>query len=188
MDISFLQSFFLDKVYLEILGMTLTLFLAMFVLWFAYMQLSKRDLFTIKKLEGKHPGGWAKFVYGLKYLFVFPFLTFFWFLLFIFCLRLLSNADAGAIMFLGIVLVSAIRIAAYANEHMAEDLAKMMPLALLATVIMDPSFSSLHLDLGQFRILTTEFVRFAKYLVFIIVLEFILRIGHGLFSRARKES
>jgi len=188
MDFGTVRSFFFDPLYLRILVVTLILFVAMFVMYFAYMQLSKRDLFHMKKPEGKNASRSDYVLYGLKYAFLFPFLTYFWFLLFVLCMHALTAAEPRTIMFLCIVLVSAIRIAAYVHEHMAEDLAKMVPLALLAAILIDPSLSAVKLDPSGLLILRDQFRGFAKYLLFIIVLEFLLRAGHGLYRKLHPSS
>lgn len=176
--------FFLDPIYLNIIMVTLLVFLGMWLLWKTYMHLSKRNLFEIHRPKEGSANFYNKAAYWMKYIFVFPLLTFFWFILFVLCLRILTyKTEVQDIMFLGIVLISSIRIAAYFNEKMAEDLAKMLPLALLAAILLNPSFISINIELSDFYIFKDEFVHFAKYLLFIVFLELVLKLAKYLHQK-----
>jgi hypothetical protein len=180
--------FFIDPQYLRILYVTVIVFAGMSILWFSYKQLSKRDLFTLTKKKYHEISFWSRFAYWLKYILLFPLWTFFWFVLFVLCLKVLSyKADVNEIMFLGIVLVSSIRISAYFSQNMAEDLAKMLPLTLLAAFLLNPSFITINIKFEDIYTFKDSFLAFAKYLLFIIVLEFLLRIGNKIYNRFRKE-
>jgi hypothetical protein len=176
--------FVLDPIYLRIVIVTLLVFIGMWLLWKTYMHLSKKNLFELHRPKDKDATFWNKAAYWLKYLLVLPLLIFFWFVIFVVCLRVLTlKTDPADIMFLGIVLISSIRIAAYFNERMAEDLAKMLPLTLLAAIILSPSFISTNIRIEDLYVFKTEFMRFAKYLLFIIVLEFVLKVVNRLIKK-----
>jgi hypothetical protein len=183
-----LADFFFDPQYLEIIKVTAIVFVGMAILWYSYKELSKRDIFTLTKKKYHEISFWSRFAYWLKYLFLFPLWTFFWFVLFVLCLKVLSyKTDLNQIMFLGIVLVSSIRISAYFSESMAEDLAKMLPLTLLAAVVLNPSFITINIKLEDIYIFKDGFMSFAKYLLFIVVLEFLLRMGKKTYDHFRKD-
>jgi hypothetical protein len=184
-----LADFFLDWQYLNIMKVTAIVFAGMAILWFSYKHLSKRDLFTISKKKNHEISFWSRFSYWLKYIFIFPLWIFFWFAMFVLCLKILSyKSDFNGIMFLGIVIVSSIRVSAYFSEQMAEDLAKMLPLTLLAALILNPSFITINIKAEDFYIFRDGFMSFAKYLLFIIVLEFMLRMGKKAHDHYRKEA
>ena len=188
-----LKDFFMDPIYFRIIYLTLALFLVGGIIWYMYIKLSRRDIFHIRdpRDNKKEITRWDKFVYFLKYVFIFPLFTFLWFVLFVACLRLLSDKkDIQDIMILGIVLISAIRIASYVHQKMAEDMAKLLPLTLLGGIILNPSFITLNAQLSDLYILQSQLLSFAKYFLFIIVLELILKIGHSIQKsiRNKKES
>src|SRR3989339_1424985 len=121
MNLSTISGFFIDEVYIKLLLVTISIFAVGFFTWFMYTRLSKRDLFKIES-PGKKISWSDKAIYILKYIFFFPLFTFGWYLVFVACLRLLTQTfSMEEIMFLGIVLISAIRISAYVSERMAED-------------------------------------------------------------------
>ncbi len=178
----FAKDFILDRQFLNLLISTFVLFLASLLAWYIYYkQLARRDLFDIPKLNLK-----LKFisivdriVYFLKYLFIFPLYSFIWFLVFSFLLFVLSKSrPIEDILFLGIIVVAATRIGAYVSEKLAEDMAKLLPLTLIAIFLMDPKAVTLETIKSSVPVLLEQIPRVAKYLLFIIAVEWVLRIGH----------
>jgi hypothetical protein len=195
MDISaffvWLAAFF-DNQFLTIALATFILFLIMLVTWWVYRKLSRRNLFNLFKRtkEKEHPTAMDHVVYGLKLFFIFPVLIFIGFLIFSFALFVLMKPSAeqqAQVLFIAIVLVSTIRVGAYVHENLAEDLAKLIPLSLLAAVLMQPDFSNIGVSLAQ----VTEFFLlmpgFLKYLIFTVTLEILLRGGTWLFFNLNRE-
>ncbi len=180
-----ISSFFLDPLYGRILYLTLMLFLAGWVIWYMYISLSKRDLFRLSSQKGKdQPNFLDKAIYAFKYGVCFPVFTFRRYVLFVACLPMLSGKqNLEEIMLLGVVIVSAVRIAAYVSQKMAEDVAKLLPLTLLAGIILTPSFITLDTNLQQLNIFIDTLPAFGKYLLFIIVLEFVLKVGRAVYVR-----
>jgi len=173
----------MDPIYLRIIYLTLALFFAGWIIWYMYIKLSQRNIFHIRdpRDNKKEITKWDRFVYFLKYVFIFPLFTFLWFVLFVACLRLLSNQqDIQTTMILGIVLISAIRIAAYVHQKFAEDMAKLLPLTLLGGIILTPSFITLNANLSDLSIFQSQIISFAKYFLFIIILELVLKVGHSI--------
>lgn len=178
-----IRVFLSDPLYFRIGYLTVIFFLAAWLVWYIYIQLSQRDLFKLHKPQERKPTFLDKFVYFLKYVFLFPAFTFIWFVVLVGCLIILSaKTDIREIMLLGVVLVSAIRIAAYVNQKMAEDLAKLLPLTLLAGIILNPSFITLDAKISDLLVLETELPAFAKYFLFIIFLELVLRLAKHFFE------
>ncbi|MGC9309602.1 MAG: hypothetical protein ACP5D2_02805 [Candidatus Nanoarchaeia archaeon] len=156
---------------------------AIFVFYF-YKYLSKKNLveLNLSQYNRYQHAGAAKFTafifYILEYIIILPVLTLFWFGTFSLFLLLLSKAEAVlTILTLSAALVSSVRISAYVNEQLAEDLAKMVPLALLAFFILEPDFFQLSLFLDRFSQIPTLLSQIPYYLFFIIALEFVMRIG-----------
>ncbi len=89
------------------------------------------------------------------------------------------------ILFLGIIVVAATRIGAYVSEKLAEDMAKLLPLTLIAIFLMDPKAITFQTITSSFSVLLGQVPRVAKYLLFIIAVEWILRLVNRLFSSAK---
>ena len=183
------KDFILDKQFLNLFISTVVLFFASLLAWYVYYkQLARRDLFEIQKLnlKSKFVNILDRIVYFLKYLFIFPIYSFIWFLIFSFLLFLLSKSrPMEDILFLGIIVVSATRIGAYVSEKLAEDMAKLLPLTLIAIFLIDPKAVTLQTVTSSFPSLLQQIPRAAKYLLFIIVLEWLLRIGYWVIASIR---
>lgn len=180
--IMLVKDFILDKQFLNLFMSTIVLFFVSLLAWYIYYkQLARRDLFEIPKLnlKSKFINVLDKIIYFLKYLFIFPIYSFIWFLVFSFLLFLLSKSrPIEDILFLGIILVTATRMGAYISEKLAEDMAKLLPLTLVAIFLIDPKAVTLQTVTSSFPLLLQQIPRAAKYLLFIIVLEWLLRIGY----------
>jgi hypothetical protein len=176
-----------DQQFVNLLLATGLLFLVMFVTWWVYKKLSTRNIFHLFR-SPRHPapGFWDYAVYAMKYFLLFPALTFCGFLIFALSLFLLmrpATLEAQSnVLFIAIVIVNTIRVSAYVHEALAEDLAKLVPLSLLAVLLATPNKLA-----GMTGDRFVEFVRLIpgvlKYLFFIVVLEMLLRGGAWLFSR-----
>ena len=134
------KDFILDKQFLNLFISTIVLFFASLLAWYVYYkQLARKDLFEIPKLnmKSKFANILDRIIYFLKYLFVFPIYSFVWFLIFSFLLFVLSKSrPIEDILFLGIIVVAATRMGAYVSEKLAEDMAKLLPLTLIAIFLM----------------------------------------------------
>jgi len=185
------KDFVLDKQFLNLFISTVVLFLASLLAWYVYYkQLARKDLFGIPKLnmKSKFANVFDRIVYFLKYLFVFPIYSFIWFLIFSFLLFVLSKSrPIEDILFLGIIVVAATRMGAYVSEKLAEDMAKLLPLTLIAIFLMDPKTVTLQTITSSFATLSQQIPRMAKYLLFIIVTEWLLRIGNWAINSARRQ-
>ncbi len=176
------KNFLLDKQFLNLFISTIFLFFASLLSWYIYYkQLARRDLFEIPKLnlKSKFVNVLDRIIYFLKYLLIFPIYSFIWFLVFSFLLFALSKSrPIEDILFLGIIVVAATRIGAYVSEKLAEDMAKLLPLTLIAIFLIDPKAVTIETITSSFPILLQQIPRVAKYLLFIIAVEWLLRIGH----------
>jgi hypothetical protein len=176
-----LREFFLDRQYLNLFASTLVLFLACFLAWYVYSkQLAMRNLFEIPKVHetSRAKTLFNKIMYFLKHLLIFPLYAFMWFLIFSFLLFLLSKErPIDQIFYFGIIVVAATRIGAYVSEKLAEDMAKLLPWSLILIFLIDPTaitFSSIASSVKTFYL---EIPKVAKYLLFIMAIEWLLRIA-----------
>ncbi len=180
--VQFLKDFFVDRQFLVLLSSTIILFLAIFIMWYFYhRQLTRKNLFEIPKIDSdsKFVNFINRLVYFSKYLIIFPLYSFIWFLIFSFLLVLIAKArPIGEIMFFGIVIVSVTRIAAYTSPKLAEDMAKLLPWALIIVFLTDPASITIESIQISFNNFVQEIPNVAKYLIFIAFVEWCLRIGH----------
>lgn len=125
----------------------------------------------------------AGLLYLTEYMIILPFLIFGWFFMFTFFLIFLTNnLTVSALLIISATLIVAIRLAAYYNEDLSKEIAKLIPFTILATSILTPAFFSIERILGQFSQLSNFLNEIAVYLVFIIILEIILRFFDFIFS------
>ena len=162
-----------------VLGMSI---FAIFVFKF-YRFVAARDVFALDlaKYEGlSFRWGRALFhfiVYVVKYLLLFPVFAFFWFAILTVILAFLSKEQTfSETLLIALVTVSAIRVTAYYKEDLARDLAKILPFAVLSALIINASFSSVSDSLDRLRMAGDHSETIFYYLVFLIALEFVLRL------------
>ena len=121
--------------------------------------------------------------YFLEYLIVLPFIIFFWFAIFAFFLILLTDSlEVGPLLIVTAVIIAVIRISCYYKEELAKELAKLLPLTLLAVALLNQNFFDFDRIIGHISQLPNFFNKIIIYLVFIIVLEIILRFFDFIFS------
>lgn len=196
MDVSIVFSWladFFDQQFVNLLLATALFFLVMFITWWIYRKLSTRNIFLLFSGSKKRtdPSGWDFTLYAMKYFLLFPLLTFIGFLIFAFSLFLLVKPVTPGlqnnILFIAIIMVSTIRVSAYVHESLAEDLAKLVPLSLFAVALTSPSeiTSITGEQMLSFVMLIPSVL---KYLLFIVILEFLLRGGTWFFSHLRADS
>tara|TARA_Y100000310_G_scaffold345496_1_gene465643 strand:+ start:117 stop:758 length:642 start_codon:yes stop_codon:yes gene_type:complete len=118
----------------------------------------------------------ATLFYIIEYLIILPILTFFWFaVLAILILILAEGVGASTILVISAALVASVRITSYVSEKLSQDLAKMLPFTLLAIAIIKPNFFDVSALISRFSEIPSLFSNIAYYLMFIIILELIMR-------------
>lgn len=151
--------------------------------WHFYRNLSKRDILELNLTQYNkttHPllnKLYASLLNILEYLIILPFLIFFWFAIFALIILIMSQGQTAVqVVTIAAAIVAAIRILSYYSEDLSAELAKLFPLTMLTIFVVTPNFFSLD------RILSfvTELPEFVSnifyYLIFIAVLELILRV------------
>lgn len=147
-----------------------------------YNNFSKRKFFELEKREGATASDEVFRVVSLvaKYTFAFPLITFVWFIFLTMFMVFLGTQSAVDVMHIAIAVVAAIRITSYWEEGIAADLAKMLPLGLLAYFIGDPSFLDAQMFEQKFFEIAQVLPLSVQYLIYIIALEWALRILLGI--------
>jgi hypothetical protein len=173
------EAFFLLKpVFLFLIGVAVY---SVFIFKF-YKFIARREIFSLNHEEGEGiKNFFGALFYFLKYIILFPLFTFFWFLVFAIILAFLSKQnDISIVLLISIALVGTIRIVSYYSEDLSKDLAKMLPFALLGVFLVDVSYFSLPNSVELFKQIPLMWKEVSYYLVFIVLLEFILRIIYGI--------
>ena len=160
------------------------------VLVFKYYRfVAARDMFELdlSRYEGVKLR-WARSVlqvtlYVFKYLILFPVFAFFWFAVLTLVLAFLSKGQSfSETLLIAVATVSAIRVAAYYNEDLSRDLAKILPFAVMGVFLIDASFFSIADSLNTLNEASDYNEHILYYLLFLIALEFVLRIAIGVAS------
>ena len=174
---------------LFILGITIY----SFVIFKFYRYLAKKDLLnqhwhrTYEWNEGFARRTLKALIYLFEYVFAVPIIISFWFIFLAALILLLSNGSPDTILLMVMAIIGSIRITAYYDVNLSNDLAKMIPFALLGVFILDPSFLSWQSLLISAKDFVYLFDMFFYYLILLMLLEFALRIIHALFSKKEKE-
>ena len=125
--------------------------------------------------------------YFVEYLLILPFLIFIIFAVFTFFLIIISQSqETSQILFISAAIITAIRMTAYYKENLSQEIAKMLPLTLLAITVLNPNnFSNtqyIERILIHFAQLPEFFSQIFNYLIFIVIIEAVLRFFDFIFS------
>ena len=119
-------------------------------------------------------------MYVAKYLIVFPAFAFFWFAVLTFILALLSKERAiSDILVIALATVAVIRVAAYYNEELSRDVAKVLPFAVLGLFLIDASFFEISKSLNVLTDADNYRESILYYMLFLVALEFSMRLILG---------
>jgi hypothetical protein len=115
--------------------------------------------------------------YIVKYLMLFPWLAFFWFAVMTLMLAFLGkNQTTETTLMVSMAVVSAVRITAYYDENLSDELAKVLPFALLGVFLVEPTYFSFPASINLLQQAITQWENMAYYLLFVVALEFVLRL------------
>ena len=162
---------------------------AIFVFYF-YRYLAKKNIIGLNLSQYSETESSQKilavFFYIMEYLIILPILTFFWFAVFaILILVLAEGIGASTVLIISAAFVAAVRVTAYISEKLSQDLAKMIPFTLLAIAITKPNFFDVSALISRFTEIPMLFSNITYYLMFIVILELIMR-GLELFTSILK--
>ncbi len=153
-----------------------------------YRFMARRDIITAgyNQYGGKANQASKSMFYIVKHTFVFPFMVIAWTGALVIILSLLSGEDETLqlenILLVAVALISTVRITAYIREDLSRDLAKMLPFAILGIYLVNKDYYSLDVSAGVLEDLPDHWEVIVYYTVFIVVLELIMRLFHGITS------
>ena len=120
--------------------------------------------------------------YILEYLFIFPLFILFWAGVLSLMIFLMDPGQhIQNVLFISMAFVASVRITAYYNEQLSQDLAKLLPFTFLVILLIDISSFSATDTLASFRMIPLVWKHFIYYFIFIVCLEFLLRIITGIY-------
>jgi len=174
----------LQPLLLYVLGMALY---AWFIFKF-YRLMSRQDI--IKLNHDKYSKGLKGIVqkiarsvsYVFQNLILIPIFIFIWFVVLTTFLALLSKTSSlDSIITISIATVAVIRIAAYYNENLSQDLAKIIPFTILGVFLVDSTFFSISVAIETVQQFPALWKQTAYYIVFVVLLEFVLLVAEKIF-------
>ncbi|MBI2547743.1 hypothetical protein HYW21_00160 [Candidatus Woesearchaeota archaeon] len=157
---------------------------ALFIFTF-YRWLARKDIFRMNLGQYNTASrpilkkALAVLLYVVEYLFLFPIFAFIWFAVLTTLLVFLAkNQGIDKVLFASITIVSAVRISTYFSEDLSRELAKLLPLTLLALYFMDVTYFSFSASLAMLTQTVGLYSTMIYYLLFIMIIEFTMRIGY----------
>lgn len=161
-----------------------------FFIYRFYKFVARRDVFELRLTRYarglEHLANALRVVlYLLEYVLLYPILSVAWFLAFTAFLAFLSEAyRIETVLVISMGVVVSIRITAYYDEDLSRDLAKLLPLALLGVFLVGGrSITDVSVPLGLLPQLPLYWKRIVYYLLFLVSIEFLLRLGLILWTR-----
>ncbi|MEM4195404.1 MAG: hypothetical protein QXY05_03785 [Candidatus Anstonellales archaeon] len=184
MDANYILSLLFSSEFLYFLASTVTLAVYLYIIAFFYKRLSKRDVAVFNETgPGKGIGAFLKgllseFFFIIKNLVLTPVYVFLWSLLIAVMIVFLTREhDVGYAVLVSALLVSTTRMLAYVNEEIAAEVGKLIPIAFLAAVLLDPAILfSVPVNLEDAVLAVSGSV--PKLAVFMIAVEVLLRFAY----------
>jgi|SRR3989344_5705549 len=165
---------------LFILGMVVySIFIFKFYKFLATRDIFKLNLVEYSKSRWENVKDLVAFLfYVLEHLVIFPLFTFFWFIVLSLLLIFLSrDLPINTILLFSMAIVATTRITSYYNEELAREVAKDLPLTLLAIFLVTGlSYFSLETAMASIEKIPASWKVIIYYLLFIVILEIVLRI------------
>lgn len=151
---------------------------------FLYLPMGTRMMFARRFGETRIATPGRRFMFVLA----FPLVSFLFFLVIAFSMAFmgeLSDSDLTPreVMTIAMAVVLAIRICAYFNEHAASDLAKVMPLSMLAVVLVTEGFGDLEDSMDNLRAFADDSTLLGLYFLVVVAVEFLLRVIYEVLGR-----
>jgi hypothetical protein len=157
-----------------------------------YRFIARRDIFKLNLADyasRSHPAleqTLSIIFYILEHIVIFPVITFFSFLVLAVLMAFLAKEQTvQTIILVSISIVAAVRVTAYVHEDLSRDLAKMLPFALLGIFLVDSSYLNYAQSVEVIKMLPGLGETMVYYLIFVILLEIILRLIHAIFSHSK---
>ena len=154
-----------------------------------YRFMSRKDIFNLdfSRFEERSRPVFRKTLhlifYVAKYLLIFPLFAFFWFGVLVVMVAFLSKtSEVEDLLLIAMAVLTAVRVTSYYTEDLSRDIAKMLPFALLGIFLINLSYFDINTSTELLNRAATEWESIFYYWVFVVVLEFILRLTEPYFK------
>ena len=149
-----------------------------------YVPLGTRMMFAKRFGERRVATAGRRFLYVLA----FPLLSFLFFLVIAASMLFMASFSeedltAREVMTIAMAVVLAIRVCAYFSETAAADLARVMPLSMLAVVLVTNGFGDLQESLENMQAFAEDAALLGLFFVVVVVVEFGLRVLYEVLGR-----
>ena len=144
-----------------------------------YQNISVRDPLH----SGKGRGWWARTLHVGETILTFPVLSFGYFAVLSLALFLMAKptTQTAQILLLSVAAVLGVRVTAHVSEPMSNDIAKLLPLSVLAVVLVDPGYLSFASTWARVAEAATMLPVLAQYFLLFILAEGVMRGARALF-------
>lgn len=177
------------QTFVNLFLLVLIVFIYAIFVWKIHKLVAKKNIIELNLRQynkSEHPFLSRLFgagLYFLEYIIILPFFIFIWFAAFtLFVILLSEDIPVSTLLLISAVIVGSIRMTAYYRENLSRELAKLLPLNLLAVAMIKSGFMSFDRIFNQFSQLQSSLSSIPMYLAFIIIIEVILRAFDILFS------
>lgn len=174
---------FWAKNFVNLFLIALLIFIYAVLIWKFYRFVANKDILelNLKRFNRTTRPGLAKtfagLIYFFEYLIMTPLMVFLWFFVFTGLLLLLTDGlELNTLLIISATIVAAIRMTAYYKENLSRDLAKLLPLTLLGVSLTQSTLLNFQKVVAQLAGIPEFLNHIFVYLLFIMVIEFILRI------------
>jgi glucan phosphoethanolaminetransferase (alkaline phosphatase superfamily) len=142
-----------------------------------YRFLARVEIFHLDINEYDMHPKLKKTLHILEYVILFPVVVFFWFLIMSVLLTMVSSSQTiSEILFLSVAFVSSVRAVSYYSENLSRELAKLVPFTIMAIFLIEgASELALNNTVSLLEEIPGQWVTLVYYLLFVIVLEFVMR-------------
>ena len=158
-----------------------------------YRFMSRRDIFNLdfsRYEESRHlllRKSVHVSIYVCKYLLIFPLFAFFWFGVLVVMVAFLSRTkEVEDLLLIAMAVLMSVRVTSYYTEDLSRDIAKMLPFALLGIFLIDLRYFDFSTSAELLNRVGTEWKSIFYYWVFVVLLEFVLRITEPYFKALYK--
>jgi hypothetical protein len=150
-----------------------------------YQNISKRNAFEF----ARRPGWGGRLLAVLQTGLVFPLMSFLYFAVLALSLFVLAKSETTSLIFaLAMSVVVSVRVTAFLSESASVDLAKMLPLALLGVLLVDPSYATLAGSWAHVKDVPSLVPVLWRDFVLFIALEGTLRLGRYAVARVARRA
>lgn len=174
------------QIFINLLILTIIVVIYAVFIWKFYVFISTKNILRLnlnKYNRSTHPilvKVVAGLLYVIEYIIILPLLIFFWFAFFTILLTLLTKGlEPSTIVLIAAITIAVIRVTAYIpkyGESVSSEVAKIIPLTLLAISLTNPLFFQLGETLNQIAKIPLALGEARFYIFFIIAIELILRV------------